>query len=167
MAGCFSIMASVVLVLFCPKTSGKNGFMNRWMIMAWLILLKSLLVGPHRETVVRCMLLPEAESRICEAYLFSLPFEQVIYINGRPFVLRDEEKPLSNLELTVCYAVKITPFSIRSIIFTACSIDCCACWFCYCSVGCHCCHCFIWQEISLFMRKYEEAVSPNYSRAHI
>lgn len=26
--------------------------------------------------------------------------EPVIYINGRPFVLRDEEKPLSNLELT-------------------------------------------------------------------
>ncbi|KAI6672581.1 hypothetical protein NL676_000487 [Syzygium grande] len=30
----------------------------------------------------------------------SLREEPVIYINGRPFVLRDEEKPLSNLELT-------------------------------------------------------------------
>ncbi|KAK3404221.1 hypothetical protein EUGRSUZ_K00541 [Eucalyptus grandis] len=30
----------------------------------------------------------------------SLCEEPVIYINGRPFVLRDEEKPLSNLELT-------------------------------------------------------------------
>lgn len=29
-------------------------------------------------------------------------FKQVVYINGRPFVLRDVERPFSNLEYTVC-----------------------------------------------------------------
>lgn len=31
-------------------------------------------------------------------------FKQVVYINGRPFVLRDVERPFSNLEYTVCFA---------------------------------------------------------------
>lgn len=34
---------------------------------------------------------------------------QVIYINGRPFVLRDVEQPFSNLEYTVCNATQILP----------------------------------------------------------
>ena len=33
--------------------------------------------------------------------------EQVIYINSRPFVLRDVEQPFSNLEYTVCQSPDI------------------------------------------------------------
>jgi len=32
-----------------------------------------------------------------------LCWNQLAYINGRPFVLRDVERPFSNLEYTVCY----------------------------------------------------------------
>jgi hypothetical protein len=35
--------------------------------------------------------------------VFSINATQVIYINGRPFVLRDVERPFSNLEYTVCF----------------------------------------------------------------
>jgi hypothetical protein len=39
--------------------------------------------------------------------LFFLFLKQVVYINGRPFVLRDVEQPFSNLEYTVCHCKEI------------------------------------------------------------
>ncbi|KAF8008217.1 hypothetical protein BT93_K2020 [Corymbia citriodora subsp. variegata] len=42
----------------------------------------------------------QIDGKAVKVLWISLREESVIYINGRPFVLRDEEKPLSNLELT-------------------------------------------------------------------
>jgi len=42
---------------------------------------------------------------VCDNVFISLLcWNQLAYINGRPFVLRDVERPFSNLEYTVCYS---------------------------------------------------------------
>ncbi|RWV81344.1 hypothetical protein GW17_00057243 [Ensete ventricosum] len=56
-----------------------------------------------KKTILKSDHFPGCQNKRLTPQIDGAPnYRQVVYINGRPFVLRDVERPFSNLEYTVC-----------------------------------------------------------------